>query len=293
VSVWQLPAWVDGRITTAGEPTIALSDVGFRSGLGVFETMRVEGDSVLGLTAHLARLQVGADRIGTGLDPTTLPTILTAALGTLLAVARGGTEADLVARVTVTGGPLAASANWPPQPVGGAGGATIAITLHIAPSLPLPPATAVRVAGLRWPADVKSTSYLSSVLATREAQAQGADVAVFHAGDELLEAAEGNLLLLGDGWVVTPATDGRVLAGVTRGLVLDVARAAGLQVVERSVWMSDLTTARALITTSAVQRIREITRLDDLQLPGDAPTVRLLRDGLAGLARAASPLPMR
>jgi branched-subunit amino acid aminotransferase/4-amino-4-deoxychorismate lyase len=292
MSVWQLPAWIDGRLTTAGAPAVALSDVGLRSGVGVFETLRIEGARILGLAEHLERLCSGAERVLPDTDPAaraSLPATITSGLSEVLGVARAGTEVDLVARVTLTGGPLVASANWPPRT---ASSPTVAITLHVAPSLPLPPATALRVAGRRWPADIKSTSYLASVLATREAQTRGADVAVLHDGDELLEGAEGNLLLLRDGGLVTPAADGRILAGVTRSLVLGVARAAGLEVAEGVVRIADVATADALITTSAVQRIRVLSSLDGTSLRGDEPTVALLREGLAALAAAAEPLPL-
>jgi branched-chain amino acid aminotransferase len=289
MSVWQLPAWIDGRITTAGEPSVTLADVGFRSGIGVFETLRIEDSRILGLASHLGRLQVGAARLAIGADPATLPAVLTAGLTEVLTVARHGTQADLVARVTLSGGPLAASANWPPGP---ARGATLAITLHVAPTLPLPPAAAVLVEGRRWPADVKSTSYLASVLATREAQERGAEVGILHDGDELLEGSEGNLLLVLDGAVLTPADDGRILPGVTRELVLDVARSAGLAVLERPVRLGDIAAAQAVITTSAVQRIRMLSSLDGAPLPSDAPTVTLLRAGLTELARSAEPLPL-
>jgi branched-subunit amino acid aminotransferase/4-amino-4-deoxychorismate lyase len=290
MSVWQLPAWVDGQLTTAGEPAVALSDVGLRSGIGVFETLRIEGARVLGLDAHLARLCSGVGRIMPDIGAearSALPARITHALTELLVAARAGTDADLVARVTITGGPLAASANWPPRV---ASSPTTGITLHVAPTLPLPPATAVRVSARRWPADVKSTSYLASVLATREAQARGADVGVLHEGDELLEGAEGNLILLREGGLVTPPADGRILAGVTRGLVLEVARAAGLRVEERDLRAADVAAADALITTSAVQRIRVLSSLDGTALPGDEATVTLLREGLATLAAAAEPL---
>ncbi len=290
MSVWQLPAWIDGRLTTAAEPAVALSDVGLRSGVGLFETLRVEGARILGLAEHLERLCAGVDRVLPDVDPTVrtgLPATIVGALTEVLLAARAGTDADLVARVTLTGGPLAASANWPPRV---ASGPTLAITLHVAPTLPLPPASAVRVSGRRWPADLKSTSYLASVLATREAQDRGADVGILHDGDELLEGAEGNLFLLRDRSLVTPPADGRILAGVTRGLVLEVARSAGLLVEERAVHLAEVREADGLVTTSAVQRIRVLTSLDGVALPADERAVRLLRDGLAALAADTPPL---
>jgi branched-subunit amino acid aminotransferase/4-amino-4-deoxychorismate lyase len=119
------------------------------------------------------------------------------------------------------------------------------VTLHPAPALPSPATRAVTVTARRWPADIKSTSYVASILATRQAQAAGADTAVLCDGDELLETAEGNLLAMIDGVLVTPEADGRLLPGVTRELVLEEA-AFG--------WACRSGPARSGATTSRAQR---------------------------------------
>ena len=258
-----LPAWLDDGPVAASSATVRASDAGLRSGLGVFETLRAHGTALLAADRHLERLAGGAARLGITVDTDHVAH----ALAATLAAPR---EIDEVAvRITLTAGPVADD-RWPATPLGRA---TLVITLHPAPPLPLPAVSAVTVTARRWPADVKSTSYLASVLAQREAVAAGADVAVLVDGDQLLETAEGNLVALIDGALVTPPDDGRLLAGVTRGLVLEEGERLGLAAREGPLHHADIARADALLVTSAVSGLRTVHTLD-------ATTVRGSDDGI-------------
>jgi branched-subunit amino acid aminotransferase/4-amino-4-deoxychorismate lyase len=171
---------------------------------------------------------------------------------------------EVAVRITLTAGPVAtpdADAAWPPAPEGRP---TLVVTLHPAPRLPLPPARAVTTSARRWPADVKSTSYVASLLATREARAAGADIAVLVDGDELLETAEGNLFALVDGTLVTPPDDGRLLPGITRGVVLEAAAELAIPTATVPLRRADARRAEAFATSSSVAGLRTILRIDDM-----------------------------
>ena len=254
-----LPAWVDGGLHRgADDPTVTVLDAGLRSGWGVFETLRAHGTDAWALEAHLTRLADGAARLGIAVD-------LAAVRGALTHTLAAPRPVDaVVIRITLTAGPVAPD-RWPTDPVGRP---SLTVTLHPAPPLPAPAATAVRVTARRWPADVKTTSYVASVLATREARAAGADVAVLVDGDELLETADGNLLALVDGTLRTPPADGRLLPGVTRDLVLAAAVDLGMPVVEGPLHASDVDAAEAVLVTSTVRGVRTLSTLDGRPLDG-------------------------
>jgi len=238
-----LPAWSDDAPLDADAPVVGALDAGLRSGIGVFETLRATGTTTLAAERHVARLVAGARRVGIDLAAERV----TAALRATLELPRALDE--VAVRITVTAGPVDDDV-WPPRPTGDP---ALLITLHPAPALPLPAVSAATVTARRWPADVKSTSYVASVLAQREASATGADVAVLVDGDELLETAEGNLIALLDGALVTAADDGRMLAGVTRALVLEEARDRGIDVVEGPLLRRHVSDADVLLVTSAVR----------------------------------------
>lgn len=272
-----LPGWLDdGPVAGAGQ--VSALDAGLRSGWGVFETLRAHGTATLALDRHLDRLVEGAGRLGITADAERIR----AALQHTLAAARDVHE--VAARVTLTAGPVDPTA-WPATPTGAP---TLIITLHPAPPLPRPAARAVTVTARRWPADVKSTSYVASVIASQEAQAAGADTAVLCDGDELLETAEGNLMAVIDGTLVTPEADGRLLPGVTRGLVLEQAQRLGVPVRTGPLQRDAVAEAEVVLVSSAVSGLRTVGELDGVTLRGASTphaTVTALRDALEALRR--------
>jgi branched-chain amino acid aminotransferase len=273
-----LPAWLDDRLVEPEALLVSGFDAGLRSGWGVFETLRAHGPVTPAPERHLDRLARGAQRLGIPIDEARVRSALMATLAAPRDVH------EVAVRITLTAGPVA-GADWPPAPVGRP---TLVVTLHPAPRLPLPPARAITTAARRWPADVKTTSYVASVLASREARAAGADVAVLVDGDELLETAEGNLFALIDGELVTPPADGRLLAGVTRELVLEAADTLRVPTRIAPLLRRDVARAATLFVTSSIAGLRTIVALDDLVVPGpaglastsEAPVVGQLRDAL-------------
>ncbi len=258
----ELPLWLDDRLLTGTDArelaTVSVHDAGLRSGLGVFETFRAHGVATLAGDRHVARLLASAERLGIRIGREQVER----ALDLTLSAPRRPHE--VVVRITLTAGPVATD-TWPALPVGTP---TLVVALHPAPALPLPPACARTVEARRWPADVKSTSYLASMLALREARAAGADTAVLRDRDELLESAEGNLVAVVDGGLVTPPADGRILSGVTRALVLEEGRRIGLRCSERPLRSADVDGAEALVVTSAVSGLRTVRELDGRRVAG-------------------------
>lgn len=277
-----LPAWVDDRLLAAGAEAatavVSAYDTGLRSGLGVFETLRAHGTATLAADRHLDRLGAGARRLGVRFERPEIER----ALEMVLTAPRPTHE--VVVRITLTGGPLDLTSGWPPAPNGRP---SLVITLHPAPPLPLPPGRAVTTTARRWPADLKATSYVASLLAASEARAAGADIAVLVDGDELLETAEGNLFAVYGGALVTPPDDGRLLAGVTRSLLLETAVDLGIPWRTEPLRRADVVRSEALALSSSVAGLRTILSLDGSRPGGDTcdtevehPVVVALRDRL-------------
>jgi branched-chain amino acid aminotransferase len=277
-----LPAWVDDRLLAAGADAgtavVSAYDTGLRSGLGVFETLRAHGTATLAVDRHLDRLAAGARRLGIGFERAETER----ALETVLAAPRPTHE--VVVRITLTGGPLDLTSAWPPAATGRP---CLVITLHPAPSLPLPPGHAVTTTARRWPADLKTTSYVASLLATGEARAAGADIGVLVDGDELLETAEGNLFAVDEGALVTPPDDGRLLPGVTRSLLIETAADLGIPCRTEPLHRADVVRIEALALSSSVAGLRTILSLDGSRPGGgtcdsetEHPLIVTLRDRL-------------
>ena len=126
---------------------------------------------------------------------------------------------------------------------------------------------------------VKSTSYALNMMAVDEARARGAEDAVFVAGDgTVLEATTSNVWWRRGRTLFTPAVDGRILAGVTRDVLLELASPAGYEVAEGVFPLSELAAADEAFASSSIREVMPIVALDG----------RPIGDGKPGEAAAAS-----
>ena len=75
-----------------------------------------------------------------------------------------------------------------------------------------------------------------------------------------LETSRGNLFVVHDGAVITPALDGRLLPGIARARAIEVARTAGIEVIERPLTLDELVTADEVFTTGGVRGLEPIRR---------------------------------
>ncbi|MGB2711401.1 MAG: aminotransferase class IV, partial [Conexibacter sp.] len=82
--------------------------------------------------------------------------------------------------------------------------------------------------------------------------ATGTTPLLLDADGVVLEAAWGNVFALEGALLVTPPTDGRLLPGVTRAALLDVAEEAGLAVTEAELPLERLAAADAIVVSSAL-----------------------------------------
>jgi para-aminobenzoate synthetase/4-amino-4-deoxychorismate lyase len=60
------------------------------------------------------------------------------------------------------------------------------------------------------------------------------------------------------GVVVTPPTDGRILPGVARARTIELARAAGIEVVERPLTLDELAAADEVFMTGGVRGVEPV-----------------------------------
>lgn len=131
---------------------------------------------------------------------------------------------------------------------------------------------AITAPDTRWErCDIKATTLLANVLARQMASESDATEAILLRAGRVTEGAASNVLArLGD-TVVTPPLQEALLAGVTRALVLDLARECGLRVVEREMDEAELRSADEIWLTSSTREILPVTRLDDQPVGAGVP----------------------
>ncbi len=126
----------------------------------------------------------------------------------------------------------------------------------------------------RWArCDIKTVMLLPAVLAKDEARRAGAREAWFiDAAGNVTEGASSNAwIVTADGALVTHPLDNHILPGVTRATVLDVAKAEGMKIEERTFSKDEALSAREAFVTSATNIVMPVVKLDGTPIGGGRP----------------------
>jgi len=113
-------------------------------------------------------------------------------------------------------------------------------------------------------------------------------------GEELLEAGWANLFAIHREALWTPPADGRILPGMSRAAVQDIAQDEGLDVHEKPLCEEDLLAADETFLTNSIRGVEAAVALDSQPLPGCGPLSHRLAAALQrrwGLTNAADDLP--
>jgi branched-subunit amino acid aminotransferase/4-amino-4-deoxychorismate lyase len=140
---------------------------------------------------------------------------------------------------------------------------------------------------------IHHNNLLNNILAKLEADRAGADDAVMlDLHGFVAETNATNLFAVRDGQVLTPSADA-CLPGITRGIVLELSRAAGYPTVERNVSLVELYTAAEVFTTGTMGELAPVAEIDGRAVgaaPG--PVTADLQERYRNLARTSgTPIP--
>lgn len=259
--------WLNGHISPAAEARISVLDHGLLYGDGVFEGIRYYGRRPLRLGQHLERLQLSARAIALEL-PYSLEQ-LTAAVHEAVAAAPG---ADGYLRLVVTRGSGALGLD--PRSCAQPNVFIIAAPLQMVSAEERARGVRLVIAGTRrLPPDgldprIKSLNYLNHILARIEANAAGADEAILlNASGRVTEGTADNVFIVRQGRLLTPPASEGCLEGITRALVMELARAAELPVLEQPLAPYDLYTADECFLTGTGAELIPVAEIDGRVLP--------------------------
>jgi branched-chain amino acid aminotransferase len=268
-----MKVWLDGALLPAHEALVPVSNHGLTVGDGMFETMKVVGNTAFAITRHLARLHRTAD--GLGLVVPYDDAALRDAIDTTVVANQPG--AGWV-RVTVTGGPsLGGSAR---------GDELATVVIQCGPASAWSPAA--DVVTVPWPrnergalAGLKTTSYAENVVAREHARAASAEEALFaNTVGNVCEGTGSNVFLGTNGQLLTPPLTSGCLAGITRELLLEL----DLSIVEADLGMSALPDVDEAFLASSTRDVQPIAAIDSRPLaacPG--PLTIAARDAFVAL----------
>lgn len=259
-------AFVNGVFLPLAQATVPVEDRGFQFGDGVYELLRVYGGVPFRSAEHLARLARSARALDIVLP---FDTVRWTAV-VMEAVERSGyPEAKVYIQVTRGVAPRDHTYSTGLAP-------TVVITVRAmsppAEALYTEGADVVLVSDLRWDrCDIKSISLLANVLAKQQARKAGAFEAVFVRDGFVLEGATSNIMVVNESRLITPPEGPLLLSGVTRVVVVQLARDAGLSVAERPLTESEVYNADEVFLTGTTIELLPVVRIDGRRIGGGLP----------------------
>ncbi len=267
--------YLNDRVVPQEEAVISVFDHGFLYGDGVYETVRSYGPTVFLLNEHLTRLYRSADLIGLRIpiERDAWPEILREAMSRNDV---GTGDRDAYIRITISRGTgeIGLDPALCPTP-------TVVIMtkplVRPAAALYEQGVALVTAATRRNPAEalnpqIKSLNFLNNILAKREAVAAGAyDAIMLNTLGEVAECTISNLFFIVQQRICTPAIACGILDGLTRDLVLRLARGAGMSTEEGRFPASVLHEASECFVTNTSSEVLPVRSLDGKPIGGGRP----------------------
>ncbi len=259
--------YLNGDFVPMEQARVPVMDRGFLFGDGAYEVIPVYGRCLLRLAEHLDRLRRTLD--GIGIDPPLSHAQWGRVLDRLVAQCPA---ADQAVYLHVTRGTMARRDHaWPAdlEPT------VLAMTNPLAApdaQLLAHGVGAIVLDDDRWlHCDLKTTALLANALLRQRAVQAGCKEALLVRDGLVTEGAASNVLAVVDAVLVTPPKGPRLLPGITRDVVLELARAHGVEAAERDLRLDELRQAQEVWITSSTQEILPVTRLDDRAVGGGRP----------------------
>lgn len=260
----ELLIYIDGKFYPKSEAKISVYDHGLLYGDGVFEGIRAYNGFVFHLKEHIDRLYRSAHPIMLKI-PMTKEQLIKAVLETLKK--NDLTNAYIRLVVTRGVGDLGLDPRKCPKPT------VIIITepmLQLNPPEEIEKGITTIIAWVkRNPVDtstheIKSLNYLNSILGKIEANITGANEAIcLDKTGHVCEGVGENIFIVREGKIYTPPISSGALNGITRAVIIRLAKKLGYEVTERSITPNEMFTADEVFftgTAAEVAPIREINK---------------------------------
>jgi branched-chain amino acid aminotransferase len=259
--------YLNGKILPAKEALVSVFDHGFLYGDGVYETMKVYDGVVFMLDEHLHRLYRSASLIGLTI-PSGADHLKIAVYETLMANSLG----NAYVRVTVSRGPgaIGLDPDFCPAPT------VVIITEDFKeyPAAYYKNGISLIISETRRNLkeainpQIKSLNFLNNILAKIEAKKKNAYEAVMlNSAGKLTEGTISNIMFYKSNTLCTPSIACGILDGITRGIVLDLARREGLEVKEGAFTKKDMYGAREVFITNTTMEVMPVSKVDDRPYP--------------------------
>lgn len=276
-----LNIYLNGHLVPYDRATIHIEDRGFLLADGIYEVIRFYNGRPYLLGRHLDRLERSASAISLPLPPRLdMERSIEILLESNSLLEKNGTIYIQVTRGAYT-----------PRTHGFPTGDVKPTAMIICRESPVLDqairdngVAVVSVPDQRWArCDIKSIGLLPNVLAKQAAYEAGAFEAIFVKDGYAIEGSSTNLFGVFDSVIRTYPTSTKILSGVTRDRVIELAREKGYQVQEEGIKVEELERCSELFITSTTAEVLAVTSFDGRPVgngqPG--PVTKALHQALA------------
>lgn len=258
--------YLNGEFTPAESAKVSVFDRGYLFGDGVYEVIPVYAGKVFLLQAHLQRLKnsLAAVRIENPHEDAQWQALIEELIALngqgdqaiYLQVTRGAAPRDHVFPQNVQPGVFLMSnplkpvdASWKQQGI-----------------------QTITVEDIRWQrCDIKAIALLANCLMKQRAQDAGAQEALLINAGMLTEGSASNAFVVIEGTLMTAPKSEKILPGITRDVVIELAHEAGIPMQETFVSEMALRQADEIWITSSTKEIVPVTQLDEQPVGNGLP----------------------
>lgn len=287
-------AYLNGQYLPRSSATIPIEDRGFIFGDGVYEVWRVVNGRLFETDRHLARLAFGLKELRITPPDIARREVLDEVAERLLTES-GLLDGEATLYLEVTRGVAPRTHQFPP--------AGTTPTVFAMANRFMPPndvrgrgATAITTIDIRWlRCDIKTIQLLPNVLAKQAAAERGAMEAFMIRDGVVTEGSHANVLGVLDGEIRTHPLDNLVLPGITRAVVLEIARDLEIRVREDAFTERDIARLEECFLAGTTADVMPIVRVNDQIIGSGAPgpiTMRLYEEFRAHMDASCAAVPV-
>lgn len=249
--------FLNGEFLAAEQAKVSVFDRGFLLGDGVYEVIPVYAGKCFQLSGHLIRLQASLDgvRMKNPLSIKEWQTMIEK-----LVERNGGGEQSVYLQVTRG---VAPRDHIFPEGIHPTSFAMSNPLQSLPEKYKTEGIAAITLPDIRWQnCNIKAITLLPNSLLKQQAQDAGAQEALLIRDGYLTEGAASNAYAVIEGTIYTAPKDEKVLPGITREVVLELAANNDIPVIEQAVSEEQLKQAQEVWVSSSTKEVLPVTTLD-------------------------------
>ena len=258
--------YLNGKYLPLNDAKVSVLDRGFIFGDGVYEVIPSYGSKALRFEHHMQRLQNSLDavRIENPLSNSQWKTIIDKLIANT-------DSQDQYIYLHITRGVASRDHRFPEESK-----PTIfvmsSVLSAVDPELLKTGVTAITLDDIRWQyCNIKAIALLPNILLRQQAVDKGAVEAILIRDGNMTEGAASNTFIVTDGVIKTPPKDQKLLPGITRDLIVELAKKYDMPIEETTISEKEFLAADEIWLSSSTKEILPVTKINDQQVGDGKP----------------------